>query len=86
MTMKNTGHLLSVYCPACKKVTDKISFNLLREAGKVRAFCPECQRITYIDYNGKYASLYHQDDVFERIIEEMGPEGQKDFKDFVEGK
>ena len=86
MTAKNTGHLLSIYCPVCKKVTDKISFNLLREAGKVKALCPECQRITCIEYNGKYASLYHQDDCFERVIEEMSPAERKDFKAFAEGK
>ena len=86
MTAKNSGHLLSIYCPACKKVTDKISFNLLREAGKVQALCPQCQRATYIEYNGKYASIYHQDDNFERIVEEMSPAERKDFKDFVNGK
>jgi len=84
MTAKNTGHLLSVYCPNCKKVTDKISFNLLRETGKVKALCPHCQRITYIEYNGNYASLYHQDDEFERIWEEMTPSGRKDFKAFID--
>ena len=86
MTAKNTGHLLSIYCPSCKKVTDNISFNLLREAGKVKALCPECQRATYIEYDGKYASLYHQDDGFERVIEEMSPAERQDFKAFVEGK
>jgi len=86
MTRKNTGHLLSVYCPVCKKVTDKISFNLLREAGKVKAFCPECQRVTYIEYNGKYAAIYHQDDGFERVWEEMTPAQRKDFKAFVDGR
>jgi hypothetical protein len=70
----------------CRKVTDKISFNLLREAGKVRAYCPQCQRITYIEYNGKEATLYHLDDNFARIIEEMTPEERVDFKAFVEGK
>ena len=86
MTKKNTGHLLSIYCPQCKKVTDRISFNLLREAGKVRIFCPECHRATYIEYNGKYATLYHQDDNFERIWEDMSPAERKDFRNFIEGK
>jgi len=86
MTKENTGHLLSVYCPQCRKVTDKISFNLLREAGKVRASCPLCQRLTYIEYDGKIASLYHQDDDFERIYDEMTAAEKKDFKAFIQGK
>ena len=85
MTMKNTGHLLSIYCPECQKVTDKISFNLLREAGKVSVSCPQCQRVTYIEYNGKIASIYHQDDDFQRIYEEMTPAERKDFKNFIQG-
>jgi hypothetical protein len=86
MTTKNTGHLLSVYCPVCRKVTDKISFNLLREAGKVTALCPQCQRVTYIEYNGKQAQIYHQDDAFERVYEEMTPEERKKFKEFIQKK
>jgi len=86
MTIKNTGHLLSVYCPSCKKVTDKISFNILREAGKITAYCSQCQRSTYITYNGKNASLYHDDDNFERIIADMTAEERKDFKAFIDGK
>jgi len=86
MTIKNTGHLCSVYCPSCRKVTDKISFNLLREAGKVLVHCPLCQRVTYIAYDGKKASIYHSDDDFERIYEEMTPAERKDFKDFIKGK
>ena len=86
MTVKNTGRLLSVYCPECRKVTDKISFNLLREAVKVSVSCPQCQRVTYIEYNGKMASLYHQDDDFQRIYEEMTPVERKDFKAFVTGR
>ena len=85
-TARNTGHLLSIYCPVCRKVTDKISFNLLREARKVITDCPYCQRTTYIEYNGKYARLYHQDDAFERVIDEMTPAERKDFKDFIDGK
>ena len=83
---KNTGHLLSVYCPNCKKTTDKISFNLLREAGKVKAHCPDCQRLTYIDYDGKTATLYHQDDSFDYVMEKIGKKGRKDFKEFIDGK
>jgi len=86
MTKKNTGHLLSIYCPECRRVTDKISFNLLREARKVTVRCPECQRATYIEYDGKRASLWHQDDDFERIYSEMTPAERKDFKAFVQGK
>jgi endogenous inhibitor of DNA gyrase (YacG/DUF329 family) len=85
VTAKNTGHLLSVYCPACHKVTDKISYNLLREAGKVTVYCPLCQRPTYIHYDGKSAQVYHPDEGFERIIEEMKPAERKDFKEFVKG-
>ena len=85
MTVKNTGHLLSIYCPDCRKVTDKISFNLLREAGKVTANCPQCQRATYIEYNGKQAHIYHQDDDFLRVYDEMTPAEKKKFKAFVKG-
>jgi len=84
--IKNTGHLLSIYCPSCRKVTDKVSFNLLREAGKLAAHCPICQRLTYIEYNGKIATLYHHDEAFERVIEEMTPAERKDFKAFIDGK
>jgi uncharacterized Zn finger protein len=86
MTAKNTGRLLSIYCPVCRKVTDKISFNLLREAGKVTAHCPQCHTPTHITYNGKSATLYHHDADFERIIGDMTTEERKDFKAFVEGK
>ena len=86
MTAKNTGHLCSVYCPFCRKVTDKISFNLLREAGKVVGHCPQCQRASYLEYNGKIARIYHEDEDFERIYEEMSPEEKKSFKNFIKGK
>ena len=86
MTKENTGQLLSIYCPSCQKVTDKISFNLLREAKEVRAICPGCHRTTYIEYNGKYAEIWHQDDNLDRIMEEMGPEKRKEFLDFISGK
>ena len=86
MTVKNTGRLCSIYCPSCRKVTDKISFNLLREAGKAAVYCPVCSRATYLEYDGKRASIMHQDYEFERIFEEMTPEQRKDFKDFIQGK
>jgi endogenous inhibitor of DNA gyrase (YacG/DUF329 family) len=86
MLVKNSGHLCSVYCPCCGKVTDKISFNLLREAGKVTVHCPVCQRATYLEYDGKRAAIYHQDDGFEQVVSEMTKEQRKDFKDFIEGK
>jgi len=79
----NTGHLCSIYCPACQKVTDKISFNLLREAGKVTVYCSQCQRATFLEYNGKSVIIFHQDDNFSRIYEEMSVEQRKDFKKFV---
>jgi hypothetical protein len=65
-TTKNTGHLCSIYCPSCKKVTDKVSFNLLREAGRVSAACPVCREISYLEYDGKTVSLSHYD-VYEDI-------------------
>ena len=86
MNVKNTGHLCSVYCPSCRKVTDKISFNLLRESGKVTVYCSQCQGVTYLEYNSKGASVFHQNDDFDRIYEEMTPEERKDFKDFIQGK
>jgi hypothetical protein len=67
-TAENTGHLCSIYCPSCGKVTDKVSFNLLREAGRVDAVCPECQGITYLEYDGKKVSLSHYDVVTEMIL------------------
>jgi len=86
MTVKNTGQLCSVYCPSCRKVTDRISFNLLREAGKVTVLCPLCQRATYLEYKGKGALLYHQDEGFERVIDDMTPAERRDFKKFIDGK
>jgi endogenous inhibitor of DNA gyrase (YacG/DUF329 family) len=53
----NTGRLCSVYCPACGKVTQKVSFNLLREAGTVKVVCPVCMNHTEITYDGKMAAL-----------------------------
>ena len=65
-TQKNTGfltgRLCSVYCPSCRKVTDKISFNLLREARQVSVHCPVCGGITCLDYlDGKGAAVSHID-------------------------
>jgi hypothetical protein len=57
--ISNTGRLCSIYCPGCCKVTDKISFNLLREAGTVEAVCPICGRITILEYSGKRVLLSH---------------------------
>jgi hypothetical protein len=56
-TQTNTGRLCSVYCPGCGKVTQKISFNLLREAGIVKVICPVCLNHTLIEYDGKAAAL-----------------------------
>ena len=86
MTLKNTGHLCSIYCPVCQKVTDKISFNLLREAKKVTAYCPVCQRRTFLEYNDKGVEIYHQDDGFEKIWDEMTPAQRKDLSEFIKGK
>ena len=57
--MENSGHLCSVYCPNCRKVTDKISFNLLREAKTVEVTCHSCYHITILEYNGKKVTLMH---------------------------
>jgi uncharacterized Zn finger protein (UPF0148 family) len=84
--MKNTGRLLSVHCPACGKVTDKISFNLLREAGKVTAQCPVCQNITYIEYDGKQATVYHHDYELENVLSSFSKEELRDFRNFLAGK
>ena len=80
MTQKNTGHLLSVYCPECRKVTDKISFNLLREAGKVTVLCPQCQRATYLEYDGKSVTIFHQDDDIERLARSLSSAVRDDSK------
>lgn len=45
-TTENTGRLCSIYCTHCKKVTTKISFNLLREAGSAEVLCPNCREST----------------------------------------
>jgi uncharacterized Zn finger protein (UPF0148 family) len=82
----NTGRLCSVYCPVCGKVTDKISFNLLREAGKVTAYCPVCQNITYLEYDGKSVTLSHPDYALEEQLAEMTKEVREDFIGFMLGK
>ena len=53
----NTGRLCSVYCPSCGKVTQKVSFNLLREAASVKVICQVCLNYTLIEYDGKTATL-----------------------------
>jgi hypothetical protein len=67
-TIENTGHLCSIYCPSCGKVTDKVSFNLLREAGRVDATCPVCRSVTYLEYDGKKVSLSHYDYDLEMVL------------------
>ncbi|GAB6391456.1 MAG: hypothetical protein MdMp014T_0829 [Treponematales bacterium] len=79
----NTGRLCSIFCPVCGKVTDKISFNLLREAGNVKVACPVCQEDTFLKYDGKTVSVYHHDDAFERIWTSMTKEEKADFKKFL---
>jgi ribosomal protein S27E len=54
---ENSGRLCSVYCPGCGKVTQKVSFNLLREAGTVKVICPVCLNHTLIEYDGTVATL-----------------------------
>jgi|TergutMp193P3_1026864.scaffolds.fasta_scaffold21326_4 sarcosine oxidase delta subunit len=58
-TQTNTGRLCSVYCPSCGKVTQKVSFNLLREAAEVKVVCPVCLEYTLIEYDGKTATVTH---------------------------
>jgi lysyl-tRNA synthetase class I len=59
-TLENTGRLCSVYCPDCGKVTDKISFNLLREARRVTVRC-RCGCETYLEYDGETVTVEHND-------------------------
>ncbi|GHV80264.1 hypothetical protein AGMMS49944_20550 [Spirochaetia bacterium] len=56
-TIQNSGHLCSVYCPECKKVIGKISFNLLREAGAVEVACSGCGSTISFEYDGKVARV-----------------------------
>jgi ribosomal protein S27E len=74
--IQNTGHLCSVYCPDCGKVTDKISFNLLREAGTVEVTCPSCCGITIFEYKGKKAAIRHYSEELEEITRKMLKESQ----------
>jgi Zn finger protein HypA/HybF involved in hydrogenase expression len=55
----NTDHLCSVYCPNCGKVADKISWNLIKEAGKVTVICPFCKGVTFLEYDGNGVSVDH---------------------------
>jgi hypothetical protein len=67
---KNTGRLCSVYCPNCGRVTDKISFNLLREAERVTVRCTACGGETYLAYDGKTVTVEHKDlEAEERIAQ-----------------
>ena len=68
--IRNSGHLCSVYCPSCGKVTDKISFNLLRDAGEVDVHCHSCGGVTPLEYKGKKVIVWHHDEVTERIMED----------------
>jgi NAD-dependent SIR2 family protein deacetylase len=69
-TQTNSGRLCSVYCPDCGKVTDKISFNLLREAGKVTVCCL-CGGETYLEWKNGVVTISHKDAAAERAIAEM---------------
>ena len=53
----NTGRLCSVYCPSCGRVTQRISFNLLREAAEVKVVCPVCFNHTLLEYDGKTVTV-----------------------------
>jgi ribosomal protein S27E len=79
--VKNTGHLCSVYCPGCGRVTEKISFNLLREASKVKVICPDCCDTTIIEYDGKTATVFHisgqTEDILRSIAKERKSNGKK---------
>ena len=77
VTIKNTGHLCSVYCPNCGKVTDRISFNLLREAGTVEVTCPSCFRITVLEYSGKKITLWHHSEELEEMARSMLKENKR---------
>jgi ADP-ribosylglycohydrolase/ribosomal protein S27E len=63
----NSGHLCSVYCPECGKVTNKISFNLLREAGKVEVTCHHWCGRTILEYNGKKVSVRQYNEALEEM-------------------
>jgi cell division septum initiation protein DivIVA len=77
-TIEHTGRLCSVYCPNCGKVTDKISFNLLREAAqdaaRVTVRC-QCGGETYLEYDGKTVTVEHND-----LEAEMSIERQRNFQ------
>jgi hypothetical protein len=77
--LRNSGHLCSVYCPECKKVTQKISFNLLRDAGKVSVICPVCAGITWLEYNekGKSVSVVYMDTETLSIVQAKKPKTKR---------
>jgi len=50
---------IAIYCPGCEKVTDRISFNLLREAKNVEVTCPFCGCVTCLEYDEKKVTLWH---------------------------
>jgi lysyl-tRNA synthetase class I len=79
-TLENTGRLCSVYCPNCGKVTDKISFNLLRETRRVTVRCRcGCGGETYLEYDGKTITVEHND-----IAAEIEADRQKAFHRWFE--
>ena len=69
--IQNSGHLCSIYCPGCGKVTDKISFNLLREAKRVDVSCHSCGGTTILEFDGKKAIVWHYDEILERVLEDF---------------
>jgi len=56
--IQNSGHLCSIYCPNCGKVTDKISFNLLRESKRVEVTC-RCSLVTILEFDGERTTICH---------------------------
>ena len=75
--IENTGRLCSVYCPSCRKTTDKVSFNLLREAGTVEVLCPNCFQRTVLEYNGKKVVVSHVSEKMEEIAGKMAKKSKK---------
>jgi hypothetical protein len=70
--IENTGRLCSIYCPSRGKVTDKISFNLLREAGGVTVVCPICFAETSLTYDGKRVTVNHQHEAMDEFFPPHG--------------
>ena len=79
--IENTGRLCSVYCPACRRVTDKISFNLLREAGTVEVLCPDCFLRTSLEYDGKKVVVSHISEMMEDLARNMAGKKKKGDKE-----